>query len=189
MVLPIFAAVLHACTYYIYANQVIFDGTDPNFASWTVWAFLSVLNAVTFWKGTKSLVKASQFIVGSVSVISIWIITYNLGGFSPIGKLEVVIMLLGVSASLVWWRTGVATYASVLIGFIYLVSFIPTFVGVIDGTADEVSFTWYMWAVAFAATSLNIYLKRHEEHELHWSYMMFVPLVLLFSHLFVGVYV
>ena len=69
--LSILAAVFHGMAYAIYLHQVFSGGSIPNPASWTIWAFLSTLNAVTFWKGSRDGLATAQFFTGSVACFAV----------------------------------------------------------------------------------------------------------------------
>jgi len=187
MFLPLTAALLHATAYTLYALQVLANDSVPNPATWSIWAVLAVVNAVTFSKGAKSFLKAAQFITGSVTATVVWLITLHVGKFAPIGTLEYWVIGVCAASPLVWWLLGKATYANILIGIILIVSFIPTVRRILDGTATEQPLPWFIWTLAFACTSINIYVHRHDEHEISWKYMMFLPVSMVFAHLLVGI--
>lgn len=69
MVLSILAAVFHGIAYAIYLTQVYGGGSIPNPASWTIWAFLSTLNAITFYKGSRDGLATAHFSRGQLLVL------------------------------------------------------------------------------------------------------------------------
>ena len=98
--LSILAAVFHGVAYAIYLNQVYGGGSIPNPASWTIWAFLSILNALTFWKGTRDPLATAQFFTGSVACFVVWVFALSAGKFAPLDAMAWVVLLLCILSCL-----------------------------------------------------------------------------------------
>lgn len=181
MFLSISAAVLHATAYAVYFVQVCGGTSVPNPASWTIWAFLSALNAITFWKGSKDALATSQFFVGMVANFSVWAYALWAGKFAPLDAISWTILVLCLIACLVWYTTRNAVYANVVVGGILLLSSIPTIIGVWQNSALERALPWYLWASAFAITSVNV-PRRTDRTKPRWWLLMVVPIVGIIIH-------
>jgi hypothetical protein len=147
-----------------------------------VWAILAALNAVTFWKGSKSALATAQFFTGSVASATVWLYSLVEGRFSPLDDMGWIVLIMCLIAIVVWKATGKATYANLIVGVILIVSFIPTLDGVWNDPSKEQELPWVLWTFAFVATTINGFRRRNEEHEVDWRLMLFVPVTMLFAH-------
>lgn len=184
--LALFAALLHVTGYIFYAGQVLNSSSDPNPASWTIWAILATINALSYRKGVNSYIKAAQSFAGAFSAVVIWSISMYKGAFTSIGWLEYLVITFCFMAMLVWKQTGKATYANITIGIVLIISFIPTINGVLNGVSEQ-ALPWFVWTAAYVVSITMVYKYRHEPHEISWKHMMFVPVSMLVMHGLVGV--
>lgn len=181
MFLSITAAVFSGCAYLIYLLQVSHGGSIPNPASWTIWAFLAGLNAITFWKGSRDSLATAQFFTGAVGCVSVWVFTLAKGKFTALDAIAWAVLILCVAACLVWWITRSAVYANLVLGGTLLVSFMPTIIGVWQNGKIEQSFPWYLWTAAFAITSVNVF-RRTDRTKPQWWFLMVVPILGVVLH-------
>lgn len=187
MNLAIIAAVLHGTAYCIYVFQVYGGDSVPNPASWTVWMILATLNALTFWKGSKSALATAQFFTGAVASAIVWAYSLVADRFTPLDTMGWIVLLSCLIVIIIWKSTGKATYANIVIGIILIVSFVPTVLGVWKDPSVEEALPWGIWTLAFLATTINGFRRRREEHEVDWRLMLFVPVTMLFAHGIVGI--
>jgi len=180
--LPILAAILHGVAYVMYMFLVYDGDSVPNPATWTVSAFLASLNAITFAKGSKDLMAAAQFVVGSVGAIAVWCIALYAGTFAPLDSLSQTMLVLCFLVIVVWKVTGFATYGNVVIALTVVAAIIPTIKGVWDDPSSETVLPWALWTFAFLATICNVVRRKEEEHEVDWRLMLITPVTLLFAH-------
>lgn len=103
MFLSIAAAVLSGVAYAVYLYQVYAGGSVPNPASWTVWAFLAGLNAITFWRGSKDGLATAQFFIGAVGCFGVWAFALGMGKFAPLDLMAWIVL---IPASLHVWFGG-----------------------------------------------------------------------------------
>jgi hypothetical protein len=175
MFLSISAAVLSGLAYVIYLHQVYAGGSIPNPASWTVWAFTATLSAITFWRGSKDWLAATQFFTGSVACIVVWVFTLSFGKFSGLDVMSWVTIVVSFGACLVWYVTENAIYANLIIGGVEIASIIPTITGVVHNSHVEQALPWWLWAIAFAISSFNI-LRRIDRSKRNWRLLMVMPI-------------
>ena len=176
MFFSVLAAVFSGVAYVLYLHQVYAGGSVPNPASWTVWAFLAGLNAITFWKGSKDGLATAQFFTGAVGCFVVWAFALSMGKFAPLDTMAWSVLLLCVAACLVWWKTKNAIYANLVLSGTLAVSFVPTIVGVWQDGKTEQPIPWYLWTAAFAITSINVF-RRTDRTKLHWWFLMVVPVL------------
>lgn len=187
MFLPLFAAILHAIAYALYMFYIFGGEATPNSASWTVWALLATLNAVTFWKTSKSALATAQFFTGSFASILVWGYALFFGHFSQPSPFEWIIITMCIAVIIVWKISGKATYASLIVAVILIVSFIPTITSVWQQPADENALPWIIWTVAFVATISNCIQRRGKKSEIDWRFTLVVPSVGMITHAFVAI--
>jgi hypothetical protein len=173
--LSIFAAVLSGIAYAIYLPLVYGGGSIPNPASWTVWAFLAGLNAITFWKGSHDGLATAQFFTGSAGCVAVWGLALSMGKFAPLDAMAWTVLILCLAACLVWWMTRNAVYANLVVGGTLFLSFIPTIVSVWQNGKIEHSLPWYLWTAAFLITSINVF-RRTDRTQPRWWFLMVVPI-------------
>lgn len=159
--LAVFAAVLHGIAYIIYLSQIHSGGSVPNPASWSVWAFSSTLNAFAYASARKDWTKSLQFFTGAVMCLVVFGYSLGAGRFSPLDPLGYWIAGLCIVACVVWKLTR-ASYASVMMGGILLISGYPTVLGVWRNPAMERPLPWLLWTVAFACTLATVQIDREK---------------------------
>jgi hypothetical protein len=180
--LPIFAAILSGIAYAIYLPLVYDGGSVPNPASWTVWAFLATLNAISFWKSSQSKLATAQFFTGSVGCLAVWIFALAKGKFTPLDPMAWIILGLCLAACLVWWITREATYASIIVGITLTISFIPTISGVWRNGHLENTLPWYLWTAGFILTTIYVARKKEGRNKPGWRLLFVVPVVCVVCH-------
>lgn len=186
MFLSILAAALHGFAYIIYLHQVYGGGSIPNPASWTIWAFLSTINALTFWRGSRDPLATAQFFTGSVACVTVWIFALSAGKFAPFDTMAWIVLLLCIAACAVWRVTNNAIYANLVVAGIVLVSAVPTVIGVWKDTGVEQALPWYLWTGAYVITSINVF-RRAERARPQWQLLMVMPIVGIVIHVVVAI--
>lgn len=180
MFLSILAAVLHGVAYAIYLNQVYTGGSVPNPATWSVWALLSILNALTFWKASKDPLATTQFFTGSVACFVVWAYAWIAGRFLPIDTMACAVLISSVAACVVWkWKD--ARHANLVVAGILLWSSWPTIQGAWrDGNVEQ-ALPWYLWTSAFVVSFINV-VRRRDRKDPRWWLLLAVPVVGIVIH-------
>lgn len=182
MRLSILAAILHGMASAIYVLKVHGGEAVPNPTSWTIWALLSALNALTFWRASKDALATTQFFTGTAMCLIVWGHAMATGKFSRPAIWEVVVLVACFGTCLVWWLTRNATYTNLTVGGILLVSSLPTIFGVWrkDSVPEDIV-PWILWTAAFATTTLNVVLRRDRKKN-RWWLLLAVPIVGILVH-------
>lgn len=174
--LGVAAALLHGVAYVLYNVQAKLGSSKPNAASWSVWAFLATLNALSYREMSGDAVAALQFFTGSVACILTFLYVLTIGKFSKLEPKEWGLFALGLLATLAWWKFRSATGASVIILVAFLISSIPTFEGVWRDPFRETPRSWALWTLAFLVTTTNVVLRDGK------PIALLTPIVLLVVH-------
>lgn len=131
-------------------NINIFRGTSiPNPATWTLWVFLTVLNAGSYAAMTDDLAKFAFPIAAATATMLTWGYALLWGKFKPLDLWDLVVFGIGVSAAIVWYGFKSATFGNLLVQLAVAVAFWPTYKSVWDNPASERPGPWYLWALAY----------------------------------------
>lgn len=156
IVLGITAALLHGVAYLLYAIQTKVGHSSPKSASWGLWAFLVLINWVTFGVTIGNWIVALQFLTGSVACIAVFIYMLAIGKFSwPTAK-QWRLVGLGILAMLVWWIFRNAAWANTIIFVALAISFIPMYEDLWTDPRSETPRSWVLWTLAFLVTTANV---------------------------------
>lgn len=158
VVLPVTAALISFTGFITYNVQTKLGESEPNPASWFLWAFLATMNALSF-SAMNDVVSALQFFAGSVGCIVTFFYVLIIGKFSWPTRNEWGMLVVGFVAILVW-REYTATSANMILAGVFLWSFEPTIRGVWRNPYKEKMPAWIMWTIAFTITSVNTYLYK-----------------------------
>ena len=179
--LGIAAGVLQLVAFGIY-NKQIFQGTSvPNTATWTLWVFLTVLNASSYAAMTADLAKYILPVASALATIGTFGYSLFAGKFKRMDFWDWLVLAIGAMAGVVWWWYQSATYANLIVVAAVAVSFIPLYRGVWKNPAIEKSLPWYIWTTAYALVTLVVVLRWKGQYE-----DLVYPVSMFFVHLAVG---
>lgn len=180
MFLSFLAAILHGVGYTIYLFQIYNGNSVPNPSSWSVWMFLTILNALTFWRASKDALATTQFFTGSIMCLFVWTYSFFWSRFSPLDTIGWAVLLLCVFTCFMWRAKG-AVYANLVVAGILFISSLPTINGVWQNTNVEQALSWYFWTTAFIATTINVVIRR-DKSDPRWWLLLVLPIVGILVH-------
>lgn len=157
--LGVVAALLHGTAYIVYNWQVLTGKSQPQSASWGVWALLAILNAFLFRDIVVNWFSALQFFVGTVGAIGTFLVAWWYGKLKrPTGEERVLlgVCLFGV---VVWKVFHSAEWASILVLSVIIVSFMPTITAVWKDPHVDKVIAWWIWTAGFGVTTANLALQ------------------------------
>ncbi len=150
----------------MYLYYVIKGNITPNAATWAIWGSVNVVNSVTYFKvvdGDLSRWAAT----GAACLGSLLILGYAAFNkrFSKIGPTEW--MILAIAGVIVYyWRTsGDDVMANLLLQAVYVLSFIPTVLGVLKGNKENI-LPWYIAVVSYMIMTTNLVIHWQPEQQL-----------------------
>lgn len=159
MALAVVAALLHGVAYILYNVQTKLGQSKPNIASWSIWTFLAILNALTFKEVSKDFVSSLQFATGSVACSVTFFYVLSIGKFKWPTPHELRLFGLGALATAVWLVLRNSGVASLIITVAFLISFVPTWEGVWRNATTEKPLAWILWTTALTISAVNIFLR------------------------------
>lgn len=148
------AGIAALVAYAFYLKQAIQGYSTPNPSTWAIWLLVGLINAFTYFTVTRGSLWES-FITIAVTASVLIVFGYSLfkGKFSKISNVEIIIFILAVSIGIFWRITSNDRIANLLLQIIYIISYIPTFAGLLKLRAKEYPASWI---AALAAYALSI---------------------------------
>jgi hypothetical protein len=179
--LGIAAGVLQLVAFGLY-NKQVFQGTStPNTATWTLWAFLTVLNASSYAAMTADLAKSILPIASALAGLGTFSYALFAGKFRRIDPWDWLVLSIGIVSGLVWWWYQSATYANLIVVGAVVVSFVPLYRGLLKNPALEKALPWYVWTTAYVVLTVVGILRWKGQYQ-----DLVYPVSMLFLHLAVG---
>jgi len=179
--LGITAGLLHIIAFVIYNRQMLEGTSKPNSATWTLWVFLTVLNATSYSDMSGDWVKNFLPIVSSAAVFVTFLVALFLGKFSKLDSYDLAALVVGCVSGFAWWYYQSAAYANLILQLSILISFIPTYKGVWRDSKKEKSLPWFIWTSAYVLSLIVIYMR----WEGQWEELAY-PVNCFFLHVGVG---
>jgi hypothetical protein len=150
---------LYALGYALYLRKILAGGIAPNMASWLLWTVLTVANCASYLALAGDPLKAAIPLTSSVACAAVFLVSLRVGRFAAPDPYDAASFAVGVLAALVWWRTRSAVAANLIMQGCLLVSFVPTWRGVLRDPAAEPSAPWLVWTASYPLTLAVLALR------------------------------
>jgi hypothetical protein len=176
------AAMLHILAFYLYGKKILKskkDGSGPNAATWTIWAFGSFLTLINYDFVAEDLFKETVAMADAFGCLVIFCISF--GRFQKLGRSEWVILAVDGLAILVWLMFRSATYTYAVLQISATLSVIPTCVSTWKNPKSEPALVWFLWALAYGLSAIVVLLRWEQ-----WVDIVY-PLNYMVMHLAVAV--
>jgi hypothetical protein len=151
------AGITALITYSFYFKQTIKGQSTPNPATWIVWLIVGIINAITYFSVTGNNLWQSLIVFAvTFSVFIVFVYSLFRGRFSKISGIEIISFILALGIGIFWQITSNDGLSNLLLQGIYVISFIPTIIGIIKGTGKEhyVAWVWAFTAYLFSTISI-----------------------------------
>ena len=150
--------------YAFYFRQMAKGESTPNPASWGIFFLAGVINTFTYLTVVKGNIWQTLFII-VITICLFCVLVYSLfkGRFTKVKSLEVLIFLMAIGIGIFWQISDNARLANLLLQVIYVIAYIPTFVGLIRGTAKENYVAWLTCVVAYTFATLALLVDFPED--------------------------
>jgi len=143
--------------YGFYISQAVKGQSTPNPASWLIWFIAGIINAFTYFAVVEGNIWQSLFVITvTFAVLVILIYSAAKGRFSRLSRLDVIIFVLAIAVGIFWRTSENDRIANLLLQGIYIISYIPTFSGLVKGTAKEHYASWTAAVVAYSFATLAL---------------------------------
>jgi len=173
---------LHLTAFAIYNWKIVRGLSRPNTATWGIWAIVASLNCASYFFMSQDWVKSLSAIAASVACIFTFVFALFRGRLSKLDRSDGIVLVISVSAIIVWWVFRSATFANLLLQGALVAGFIPTLRDVVRKPEQESALPWLMWSLVYVLLLLIVLLRWSN----HWPDLVY-PINSLFWHLLVGV--
>ncbi len=156
-VLSTLASLTLVVVVFLYLRQVVRGSSVPNPATWLIWVVVSTMNTITYF----SVVHGNVFewtitLVATLGLTAIFLYSLIRGKFGRIGEEEILCTALAFGIGIFWRTTGDAIMANIFLQAIFLISFLPTMIGLVRGTLREKPLPWTLATIAYSLLILAI---------------------------------
>lgn len=165
VILAVIACCISITAFATYNLRARRKENTPNIASWTIWAFLALLNFTSYGFMSDDLVKTLFPTIGSLLCIFTFVVAVVTGERRQLDGFERVALCLGVVAGLMWWQLHSATYANMAVQLGGAIGFVPTYRGIIKNPRKERSLSWWLWTNGFLVSAIVVLLRWQGQYQ------------------------
>lgn len=160
IVAGIFSLLANLCllvVIFMYLRQVVKSESTPNPATWLIWLVVTVMNTISYYHVVVGdLVRWMMTFTSTIGLGSVFAYALFKGRFGKLGSTEELILIFATLVGIIWQVTGNAVVANVLLQLIFLISFVPTVIGLVQGQLRERTPPWDLVVVAYMFMILSI---------------------------------
>ncbi len=179
--IAVIAVIIYLGTFALYNRQIITGHSKPNAATWILWAFLAILNAVTYQVMSGDWVKTIMAYGSCLTNVGTFLFALSQGRLSKLKRVDIFLLVMGLASIAVWQIKQDATHANLLLQVVLLISFLPTCIGVGKDPSCERSLPWFLFAGAYGLTISVVILRWQGQYQ-----DLVFPINCLLMHLTVG---
>jgi hypothetical protein len=156
---------------FIYLDSVKKEKSNPNPASWIIWALVSVLNTILYYFVTdKDMNKLFLMTVATILITVMTIIIGMKNKFTQLKKLEIWSMGLALAVIPFWLVFRQAVISHFIVNGILFAMFYPTIKGILSRQAKENPFAWW---IPIPAYFMNIAAITLSPKGWHWYELVY----------------
>jgi len=175
IVIAVISGLLQIAGYIVYNVEAQKGETKPDSASWSIWAFGSIVNVLSYAVMTRDWVKDILPFSCSMACLFTFALCLYRRQFGRLNKKGWKILIVDCVITVVWYFTS-ATEANLLYQIGTVISFIPMLDGIKDGTDKENWLPWAIWTCAYALFGLSVFLRLN-----NWAELVY-PVICLILH-------
>lgn len=181
VILGVIAGLMHLVGFVFYNLQIWRGQSIPNSTTWTLSAFLSTLNCLTYLSASGDLVKSILPIVSTLACVATFFFALHRGKLSKLDNMEKVLLGLGLASAIVWLILHSAAKANLILQASIAIAFVATFRSVWRNPKSEKALSWFIWSSAYVL-SITVVIWRWQGQ---WIDLVY-PINCLFLHGIVG---
>jgi hypothetical protein len=179
--LGVVAGLVQVMAYIAYNWSLIKGDAAPITSTWTIWAFLSILNASSYTVMSGDIAKSILPISSAAATIYTFAYSMIARKFLVIQFWEWFVLASGIVAGVVWWWYQSATYANLIVAGAASMAFLPFYRWIWKHPENENPFPWYIWTSAYALNTLVVFLRWRDQYQ-----DLVYPVSMFFLHLAAG---
>lgn len=181
VILGVIAGLMHVVAFVLYYKQTLRKDSNPNGATWSLWFVVSLLNCISFIKMSKNLLVGFLPMASTFSCMVLAGIFFCKDKLSKLDFCDNIALAIGIMSVFVWQYYDSPIYGNLLLQPCIVISFIPTYRGVIkDRDTEKKSLVWFIWSSAYILQIFIVFFK--------WEtwYQLVYPVNCLLLYLGVG---
>ncbi len=156
-VLTILSSLIFLAVICFYMKQLVQGQSTPNPATWVIWLLVSALNLFTYFAVVDGdMFKSLLSITMTSGIAFVFLYAFVKGKIGKAGKVEVFSFLLAVGVGILWQTTGNADISNLLLQGVFLISFVPTVIGLLKNELREKSLPWDLAVIAYVLQTAAI---------------------------------
>lgn len=157
--LSVTAASVQVAGFVLYNKNLFLGLTKPNFVTWALCTFLTVLNFTSYRDMSGDLVKSILPTVSSLAcILTFVLILFREKRFST-NVWDGIALVIGLVSGFAWWWYHSSTYGNLILQPAIAVAFVPTLRGVWENPSNERALPWYIWSSAYILLLFVVFLK------------------------------
>ena len=163
--LAVSASVLQLAAYATYSRRVIRGLVQPNFATWSIWGLIILLNASSYLVMSADWVKSLLPLANAAGCLITAGVVLSRARKSPLGLEDKAALGIAVLAAIVWSAFSAAP-ANLVVQICFVVGFVPTYRSVLAHPSREAPMPWFLWSAAYVLSTTVVILRwtgRYEE--------------------------
>lgn len=173
---------VHIAAFLVFNWKTAKGLSRPNTATWSIWAFVTVLNCASYFMMSGDWAKSLQPLAGALACVGTLIFALRRGKLARPGKADSVVLAIGLLSALVWFAYRDATSANLILQAGFVLSFVPTLRDVWQRPDRESPLPWFMWGAAYLLLIAVVALRWSGR----WPDLVY-PVNSFFWHALVGV--
>jgi hypothetical protein len=129
----------------LYVLQLVKGSSIPNPATWIIWLIIGVINLLTYFLVVEhNLLRSLTLLVVTSGILVVTVYSLVRGRFAKLRLLDIVCFLLALMIVVLWRVTGDPILANLILQVVYIISFIPTILGLHQGILKEKPWPWIL---------------------------------------------
>jgi len=150
IIIGVLIGVMHLFGYWTYyRTSSLHKETSPNTASWSIWAFGSVVNLLTYSSMSNDWVKDILPAVCGFCCIVVFVCYLRQEKFQKLGLTDILIFSFDVLATIVWLVADSALIGNMACQLGTVISFYPIIRETLKDPKKERPLAWTVWSIAY----------------------------------------
>ena len=157
IIFAVLSVIFEFFAFFPYARDIFLNKTRPHIYTWLIWTITQGVAVVGIWYGKGGLGSIS-LTLGTFTVFLIFLFSFR-NGKRDITKFDTLVLLLALSAILVWWQLDNPVMSVILVSIADTLGFFPSFrKSWVDPNSETLS-TWMYFVIGniFAILALSEY--------------------------------
>jgi len=160
IIIGVLIGVTHLFGYWTYyRTSALHKETSPNTASWSIWAFGSVVNLLTYSSMSNDWVKDILPAVCSFCCIVVFVCYLRQGKLQKLSLTDILIFSFDIVATTVWLVADSALIGNMACQLGTVISFYPIIRETLKDPKKERPLAWIIWSIAYGLDIVLVIMR------------------------------